>query len=70
MASGTKEKDILDLLKEYVPGPFKPYTYVSESGAITCYWRGEPDYSVAISSRLTFYKSMIDDSVIGFRLIP
>lgn len=61
------EKTIEELLKEYVPGEFKPHYYATER-TLTIYFKGDADYSEKIADNVTLYRAIDTKEIVGCRI--
>lgn len=66
----TTDAQIRKLLKDNPPArKFVPYCYLSEEvDALTVYFEGDPDYSARLTDRLTIYRSLATEELVGFRV--
>ena len=70
MATRTRMNDLENYLRENAPsGEFSPCArYDEDSDALTLYLSNEPDYRQRLNSRVTIYRSMETDELVGCRI--
>lgn len=65
----TTEQQIKDLLFSNPPAQrFVPYSFLSESGALTVYLAGDADYSEQVTDDISVYRSLDTDEIVGCRI--